>query len=366
MERVVVGGGLFGCYAALVLADRGFDVVLIEQDTELLSRASFVNQARLHSGLHYPRSLLTAAEALSNYHTFRTRWPEAVRDFTQIYAVAKHNSKTTGDDFAAFTQRLGLPTKEIDPDSWFFPGKISRAFTVEEPSFDALTLRRILADDISDRSNITVRLETAVTAGSVVEGDTWIRLSTGELFATGGVVLAVYAGTNALRQALGLPLLPLTFELAEVLLGRVGPELRNLGFTVMDGPFWSLMPFGHGDRVTLTSVGFTPLRRSSGDATFSCQAERHDCSSLHLQQCTSCPVRPASAMTHHQQQMNAFLRHASAFTATQSMLTVKAVLTATEVDDARPTLLYKDPDVNVITVLSGKVSTLFDLNKELR
>lgn len=365
-DRTVIGGGIFGCYAALVLADRGFDVELIEQDARLLSRASFVNQARLHTGLHYPRSLLTARDAFNNYQTFRNRWPEAVRDFAQIYAVAQHNSKTTGGDFASFIDRLALPTNEIDPDRWFHPGTISRAFTVEEPSFDALTLRRILADEIAARPNINVRLNTTARSGKVGDKDSWIRLNSGQVIHTEGIVLATYAGTNALRQALGLPLLPLTFELAEVLLGTIDTELRNLGFTVMDGPFWSLMPFGHGDHVTLTSVGLTPLRRSSHDATFPCQATRQDCTPLHLQQCTSCPGRPTSALAHQQQQMKAFLKQASAFTPIKSMLTIKATLTATEVDDARPALIHKEPNLNVITVFSGKVSSLFHLNEGLQ
>lgn len=364
-ERVVVGGGLFGCYASMVLADRGLDVLLVEQDAALLTRASFVNQARLHTGLHYPRSLLTASEALGHYQTFRARWPEAVRDFTQIYAIASHNSKTTGADFAAFINRLGLPTDEVDRDRWFHPGTVARAFRVEEPSFDALVLRRILTDEIANRPNITVRLSTSATGGTVSKDGSTITLSTGEIVHTEGVILSAYAGTNALRQALGLSRLPLTFELAEVLLGHVAPELRDIGFTVMDGPFWSLMPFGHGHQVSLTNVGLTPLRRSTDEAVFPCQASRQDCEPLHLKDCTTCACRPASAVAHQTQQMAAFLKQASAFTPTKSMLTVKAVLTSTEVDDARPTLVHKEVDANVVTVFSGKVSTLFELDKEL-
>jgi len=365
VKWAVIGGGLFGCYAAVLLADRGHDVVLIEQDSALLTRASFVNQARLHTGLHYPRSLLTASEALSHYRTFRARWPEAVRDFQQIYAVATHNTRTTGSDFAAFIDRLGLPTDEINPDRWFNTGTISRSFAVEEPAFDTRVLRRILTEEIAERPNITVRLGAKVTKGSATSTSSIVEINDVETLEVDGLVLAVYASTNALRATLGLARLPLTFELTEVIVGEVGPELRNVGFTVMDGPFWSLMPFGHGNEVTLTSVGLTPLRRSAGEATFACQEQRQDCSPLHLQDCTTCPVRPLSAAAHHQQQMAAFLKSAAAFTPTSSLLTVKAVLTATEVDDARPTLVHRETGADVITVFSGKVSTLFDLEKEL-
>ena len=59
-DRIVIGGGLFGSFAAMALAKRGFRVCLVEQGSELLGRASHINQARLHTGLHYPRSLDTA------------------------------------------------------------------------------------------------------------------------------------------------------------------------------------------------------------------------------------------------------------------------------------------------------------------
>lgn len=365
VDRVVVGGGLFGCYAAITLADQGRDVLLIEQAPSLLSRASLVNQARLHTGLHYPRSILTAAEALNYYRAFRVRFPEAVRDFKQIYAVAQHNSKTRGADFADFIDRLGLPADEVDPDRWFHRGTVSRAFSVEEPTFDVGRLRSRLAHEISRRPTIQVLLNTRVTGGAHTSGELLLELGDGATVITEGLVLTTYATTNTLRRFLGLPALPLTFELAEVVLGQVGPELRDLGFTVMDGPFWSLMPFGHGDRVSLTSVGLTPLQRAVGEPLFSCQTRRNSCSPLSLQDCNTCPVRPSSAAGHHQQQMAMFLRQASAFTATTSLFTVKAVLSSTEVDDARPTLVQKDFSGNVTTVFSGKVSTLFDLDKEL-
>jgi glycine/D-amino acid oxidase-like deaminating enzyme len=360
-----VGGGLFGCYAALVLADRGYDVVLVEQGSRLLTRASLVNQARLHTGLHYPRSLLTALEALKSYLPFRNRFPTAIRDFEQVYAVAAHNSKTTGSEFAAFVVRLGVPAEEIDPDRWFHPGTVSRAFRVEEPSFDAGTLRTLLEAELRDAPTVEVRLASTVTGGSVGADGVRLTLEDGTTLAADRVVIATYAGTNALREALGLAPLPLTFELAEVVLGHVGPELRDRGFTVMDGPFWSLMPFGHGSRVSLTSVGLTPVDRRTQNPAFDCQSGRDRCSPLALDECTGCPTRPASSGGHQQQQMARFLRLSDTFRPAESLLTVKAVLSAAEVDDARPTVVQREAEGRVMTVISGKVSTLFDLDGAL-
>jgi len=76
-------------------------------------------------------------------------------------------------------------------------------------------------------------------------------------------------------------------------------------------------------------------------------------------------VRPVSSVSHQVQQMSYFLKNRSFFTPTESLLTVKAILSTSEVDDARPTLIQKEKTNNVWTLISGKVSTLFDLEENL-
>ena len=50
-DFLIVGGGIFGIYAALFLAEQHDQrVLLLEKETALLKKASVVNQARLHGG----------------------------------------------------------------------------------------------------------------------------------------------------------------------------------------------------------------------------------------------------------------------------------------------------------------------------
>jgi hypothetical protein len=364
-DRVVIGGGLFGAYSSLVLGKLGHSVLLVEQASELMGRASLVNQARLHTGLHYPRSVVTARESLGYYTKFRERFPSAVFDFQQIYAISNHNSKTSSQDFQSFVNRLGLDFEVIEADQYFNPGTVELALKVEEPTFDAQILRDQILIEIESEPNIELCLDTAVVGGNLSEIGSSLSLTNGLKIETDGLVIATYAGINSIRESLGLPRLPLSFELAEIVLGSVSPEMSGIGFTVMDGPFWSMMPYGNSGSVSLTSVGITPLRKSRSLPIFDCQSLRTGCTPLSLSDCNTCHVRPSSGLAHQIQQMKLFLKNQDFFTPTKSLMTVKSTLNTTEVDDARPTLIQKESDSKTWTVFSGKVSTLFDLEGAL-
>jgi hypothetical protein len=364
-DRVVIGGGLFGTFAALILGKIGYKVLLVEQSDRLMTRASFVNQARLHTGLHYPRSIVTAREALNYYEIFRNRFPDAVIDFEQIYAVSNHNSKTSAVDFEGFIKRLGVDYEEVNVDQHFEPGRVAAAFRVEEPTFDSNILRNLLLSQVKSIPGIQICLNQGVVGGKVSDANSILELSDGSKVETAGVVIATYAGINSIRQILGLSQLPLSFEIAEIVVGSVSPEMQSIGYTVMDGPFWSMMPFGSTGSVSLTSVGMTPLARSTGIPVFACQSRRSGCTPIMLADCNTCQVRPRSGMEHQLKQMQMFMKNKNFFKPTGSLMTVKSILSTTEVDDARPTLVQKEEDSNTWTVFSGKVSTLFDLEEAL-
>ena len=62
-DKLIIGAGLYGLYAALYCAKSGQSVTVLEIDKEPFSRATYINQARVHMGYHYPRSLATAMKS---------------------------------------------------------------------------------------------------------------------------------------------------------------------------------------------------------------------------------------------------------------------------------------------------------------
>lgn len=363
-DRIVIGAGLFGTYASLVLARRGWRVLLLESDDELMGRASVINQARLHTGLHYPRSLLTGREALRSYRRFREEFAPAIRDFEQIYAIASHGSKTSPQAFESYAARLPLAIERVDPHRWFRPDRVSAAYRVEEPSFDAGRMRELLTDAIRF-AGVELRLRTTARSLHAGPGGVRVTLDDRQALDAEGVVLATYANLNGLRSTLGLAPLPLAFEMTEVVLTKPPSGFENLGITLMDGMFWLFMPFGFSPLSSVTNVGITPLARSESTPVFECQHLQANCTPAGLAHCNRCPSRPASLWRHQLQQMAVHLKRAFEFEYRRSLLTVKTVLRAAEVDDTRPTLIRHEPGIPVWSVFAGKVSTIFDMEEQL-
>ena len=82
----IIGGGFYGVVIALYLKRlKGIkNVDIFEKESNLLTRASFANQARVHGGYHYPRSFTTAYRSRENFHRFCCDWRNCVEsDFSK-------------------------------------------------------------------------------------------------------------------------------------------------------------------------------------------------------------------------------------------------------------------------------------------
>ena len=145
-KAIVIGGGFYGAtIAAYLKTVRGFaEVVLLERAGDLLTRSSFANQARVHNGYHYPRSILTAHRSRQNFDRFVASYQRAVvSDFAKYYAIARRFSSVTSAQFRAFCERIGAPLKAAPKSiaKLFDTDLIEEVFEVREYAFDALALR---------------------------------------------------------------------------------------------------------------------------------------------------------------------------------------------------------------------------------
>ena len=158
------------------------------------------------------------------------------------------------------------------------------------------------------------------------------------------------------------------YELCEIILCDVNEKLKDIGFTVMDGPFFSIMPFGKTGLHSLTSVTFTPHTTSyDGLPTFECQKESGGyCSPTHLGNCNDCPAKPKTAFPYMANLARKYMLDEYGFEYKGSLFSMKPILMSSEIDDSRPTVIRKySENPTFVGVLSGKINTVYDLDEVL-
>lgn len=369
-DKIILGGGLYGLYSAVFCAKQGDSVLVLEKDDEVFSRATHINQARVHNGYHYPRSYSTAIKSAHYFRRFCEDFGFCCKtDFDQVYATSAAFSWTNAEDFVRFCRAADIRCDRLDPTQYFQPGLCDGAFLTHEYTYDAALLREHFLQELQGLPAVTLRCGQQVEAIEKTGGLFCVHTADGAADSTPFLLNATYAGVNTILALLGYEPFAIKYELCEIILCHVCDALRDVGLTVMDGPFFSLMPFGKTGLHSLTSVTFTP-HATSYDAlpTFECQAASGGyCRPGALGNCDCCPARPQSAWPYMSQLARKYMRPDLEFTYAGSLFSMKPILKASEVDDSRPTVVRTFCQApTFVSVLSGKINTVYDLDDVLR
>ncbi len=374
-DFVVIGGGIFGCYAALYLAGKGGKVALLEKEAQLFQKASLVNQARLHSGYHYPRSIATAALSDEHKERFTAEHRQFVNsNFEKYYAIDRFGSFTDPLQFERFCEYLNIRCERILEHNLFNFNRLEALYLTEEFSFDPVLLREFYREKVEAAPSISVFKNTKVESATA-DGKEWqIQLSTTlnpELqtpnfkLQTPVVINATYSATNAINRLFGVDELALTHEISEIAF-VASPQFAGKGLTVMDGPFGSIMPYGLSDLLSLSSVAYTHHKISYDNLPrFDCQTpDDPRCRPEAPGICTDCPRRPESNAYKMLAQMRQYFSEAVRFEHLFSYFTVKSKLKANYIDDGRPTeisMLHSEP--RFYCLFAGKINSIYEVEK---
>ena len=326
-DKIIIGAGLYGVYAARFCAEKGEKVLLLEYDRELFSRATYVNQARVHMGYHYPRSLTTALKSAGYFRRFVNDFGFCIHDkFEQVYATSDKFSWTSAEQFSEFCRAASIRCDEVAVSRYFKEGMCDGAFLTEEYTYDAK-------------------------------------------------ILGTYASVNQILQKIegeDSEKFQIKYELCEIILCEPSKMLQRLGLTVMDGPFFSIMPFGRTGLHSLTSVTFTP-HVTSYDVlpVFQCQKKldkgKFICTSRELGNCKDCPHQPQTAWNYMSHLADKYIKEEFGYTYKESLYSMKPILKSSEIDDSRPTAIkVHSENPTFVSVLSGKINTVYDLDEYLQ
>ncbi|APA85636.1 FAD-binding oxidoreductase [Paraburkholderia sprentiae WSM5005] len=358
-DAVVIGGGFYGTAIAIYLKkQRGLKTVtLIEREPALLVRASYNNQARVHNGYHYPRSFTTAFRSRVNLPRFVCDFPDVVqRDFTKVYAIARRNSKVTARQFERFCQEIGASLQPAPRAirELFEPRLIEQVFLVEEYAFDSTKLADWARQELAEL-DVDVRLGTRVeriyrqSEGFVLECDDAYHTALHARY----VFNCTYSGLNQFGGDFGGTQTKLKHEITEMALVEASPQLRGLGVTVMDGPFFSMMPFPARGLHTLSHVRYTP-HSSWMDAPGDDPYQRLS------------GYERESRVERMVRDVGRYFPAVYDARYADSLFEVKTVLVKNEGDDGRPILFEQHPaSSGLYSILGGKIDNIYDVLEKL-
>jgi hypothetical protein len=334
----VVGGGIFGCTAAIELSKRGHQVTLYEQHNDIMSESSSINQYRIHRGYHYPRSFDTAIKCKQTSIDFVKAFRQAIltkkSDTEHYYAISKKNSLTSPTKYIEFLNSLGLDY-EIVPN---IPNT-SLTIKVQEDLFNPNLLKDIVKKRLKG-SNVEVKLG--------------IKATHKELNNLDASVIATYSSLNYWNPK------PESFqyELCEKPIFRLPEIYQNKSIVIMDGPFMCIDPYGDSDNHVLgnvvhaihsTNIGKFPVIPSGFEELLNNGIIKNP---------------PITNVTDFIESALPFFPDIEKAIHIGSMYTFRTVKPNFEHSDARPTLVeLLQP--NMASVFSGKICTCLSSAKEL-
>ncbi len=373
MENVdfaIIGGGLFGLYAALYLSKKGASIIVIEKDGQLMRRASIVNQARLHGGYHYPRSITTATMSDEHRVRFTQEHKDFVNfDFQHFYAIDKFESQTDAQQFERFCEYIGIEHKLVKEDIFIERRRVEAIFETHEYAFDPLQVADYYISEIQKCEGVEVLLNTSVQ--SVEKGlNNWnitVEDVDGQAIKkidAGVVINATYSGSNGVNRLFGLSDIELMHEISEMVFVDI-PKMNKKGITVMDGPFGSIMPYGNQGYHSMSSVVYTHHEQSHENIPrFACQERHPNCRPEKTANCLDCEFRPTTNYHKMRNQMNNYLKPEVEMKFLDSWFTIKSKLKASYIDDSRPTEIQKlNENPAFYCIFAGKINSIYEIEK---
>jgi hypothetical protein len=260
------------------------------------------------------------------------------------YAIAR-GSRVSADQFETFCQTIGAicQTAHREVEHLFEAGMVERVFLVRELAFNAAKLASRLHTRL-DEAGIDISFNCEARIVSLDDAGVDLNIS-GRRERVKYAFNCTYAGLECVGVKLQTRIKK---ELTEMVLISPPPQIRGRGFTVMDGPFFSTMPFPASVLHTLSHVRYTPHEASS-----------------ELDGAALRPIRSNGiAMLRDAARYMPCLHSAQII---ESLFELKAVLIRNEDDDARPILVERsEVNARVLSVLGGKIDNVYELRDFLR
>ena len=258
MRIGIIGSGFYGSYIAYKLSKmKGIDVEVFEKRNQICSEVIRLNQYRLHTGFHYPRSAETIKQTIEGYNLFKKEFKNFVKyPKNNLYLIQK-KSLISFNKYKKIFKHYKLLYKEINLN------KFKKILKIENFQGGINTREGVIkTDELINffKKKLSRKVKLNFKCNVVKIDNVSGKIVTPKKIFSGYDLII-----NTTYQNPNLGLRNRKFSLKYELSGMVklsNPYQKPVGITVVDGKFCSLYP--HENQFsTISSVKFTPIFKSS-------------------------------------------------------------------------------------------------------
>lgn len=241
---VIIGAGIYGCSIFLKLK-KTFDCIILEKNNEFLNGATSNNLNRIHFGYHYPRDQKTVDLCLQGYKTFKKLYSNSIIDnFKNYYSISKDSySKTNTKNYLNFLKKnkLFFNKKNLS----FANNDLLDIFNVNEPIYDVIALKKIIKKKINKKSVFfNQKVKKIKKKKKIYE----ILTNKNNIYKADIIIDTTHYATNNILTYKNKT--KLNYQLTCIYEIKL-KSVKKLGFAVMDGPYFSILPLGRKKDVHL-------------------------------------------------------------------------------------------------------------------
>lgn len=342
MKVAVIGAGIFGCTAAIKLAESGHKVFLFEKNKTILSNASTANQYRLHRGYHYPRSTETVKYVKESCILFEEEFSSSIcrTGYNRYYAISNEKSLTSSTQYLDFLCENDLTHKVISELDVLKGDKVGLIVQVFENGFDINELYLLVSAKLSS-SKVNLRTNTVFRKEDMEGYDV--------------VINATYSNLNELLSEEHQ--VDYQYEICEKPIVKLPNQFQGKSVVVLDGDFCCVDPFGFVKEYQVLghvkeAIHFTNIGKK--------------CEIPYPYERILNNGRVFTNMSRFDNIWEGFTKYFNVNDVEYkgSMFTIRTVLPQHEHDDARPSNVIKHSD-SLYSIFSGKIGTCVDIANKL-
>lgn len=231
MKIAIVGGGFFGCAAAIKIKEqhKKYKVTIFEEKKDILFSASGKNQFRCHRGYHYPRSQKTINECLESFDEFNKYLKDCFIDSQNYYAVSKEKSLTSFNQYLKILNKNKLNYK-LEKNELFNYKSIEGSILVDEKIINIKAVRKKM-------KSILKKLDVKIANNS------FINLNNNFVKNYDVIILATYDNNNNNLKEIQSKKENYYYQLVEKIIVQIPKKYQKFSAVVVDGPFMCIDPY---------------------------------------------------------------------------------------------------------------------------